>query len=58
MLHSYEYEVPSWRAELVTRETVDDENLHDAPFLDSPEVLWQETQAEEVLTSESQRFVK
>jgi len=58
MLHYYEYEVPSWRQELVTEETVDDENLHDAPFLDSPEVLWQEAQVEEALTTMSQRFVK
>jgi hypothetical protein len=36
MLHSYEYEIPSWREELVTEETVDNKNLHEVPYLDSP----------------------
>jgi hypothetical protein len=39
-----------WREEVVSKPKAHDENHQNVSFIDSPEVLWEENEVEEVLT--------
>ena len=39
-----------WREEVVLKPKAHDENHQNVSFMDSPEVLWEENEVEEVLT--------
>lgn len=53
-----QYHARAWREELIPEETDATENLDDIPVLDSPKILWQEAQVEEILTYHTQMLVK